>query len=535
MARAHLRWWLLTATMVATWALFLAADHLGLPETEMQENRVLAEFPAQPPTSLATLKSYREGVDAYVADQFPARTRLIGAMNYLRYRLGYSGTSRVLVGRKHWLFYDDGGHLRQLRHGEPLSAADADAWAGTLAARTAKLQAQGARYLFVAPPVKEQVYPELAPRWARGATGSDGDDLRAAAERAGVPSNLLVLRETLIAARAQHPDVYSPYDTHWTGYGAHAAYVALIRRFTELGLAVGEPRPLSDFKRRARTQLQQPQDLAYMLGIASYVRQDFPEFGDERAEAAARTEYLTERRDWTGDRIIDTGATGKPVLQWAGDSFSNELLPYLYPHFSRIVASHHEQGWFREDLTAKYHPDVVVLEVLAGGMRHAMNPALPRPAEMPAALAPMPAAPAPAATAAPTAAPAFAPAGLPREGGSILYTHRCNLESIALAGKRIAAAGWMADVDGGASGQAVRLLLVSTAGSFAANAPIGIERPDVASYFAKPGLAHSGFGFELGAEPLPAGDYEAYLLQEHGARTLVCSTGRKLSIPGVAK
>jgi hypothetical protein len=225
---------------------------------------------------------------------------------------------------------------------------------------------------------------------------------------------------------------------------------------------------------------------------------------------------------------------GKPVLQWAGDSFSNELLPYLYPHFSRIIASHHEQGWFREDLTAKYHPDVVVLEVLAAGMRHAMNPALPRPATMPAALPPL-AADAPAG-ASPVAAGgnAFAFAALPREGGSVAYTHRCNLEALALAGGKVSASGWMADIDGNRSGTSMRLLLASPRGSFAIEAPIASERPDVATYFSKPGVAHSGFGFEAPAT-LPAGDYEAYLLQDHGARTLVCGTGRTLSVPGGAR
>jgi hypothetical protein len=536
MARAHLRWWVLSAALTAIWILFLSANNLGLPKNEIQENRVLAKFPEQSPRSLSELKAYREGVDAFVADQFPARTRLIGALNYLRYRLGYSGTPHVLIGRKHWLFYDDGGHLRQLRHGDALSAADADAWAGTLAGRTAKLQSEGIRYLFVAPPVKEQVYPELAPRFARGSDGgSDGDDLRQAAARAGVAQNLLWLREEMVAARKQHPDVYSPYDTHWTGYGAHAAYVALVRRFTELGLPVGEPKPLSAFTRRQRPQLQQPQDLAYMLGIATYVNQDFPEFEDVAVESAARTEYLTERRDWTGDRIIDTGAIGKPVLQWAGDSFSNELLPYLYPHFSRIIASHHEQGWFREDLTAKYHPDVVVLEVLAAGMRHAMNPALPRPATMPPALAPRAAEAAPtmAATAG-AGANAFAAAALPREGASVVYTHRCNLEALTLAGGKVSASGWMADIDGNRSGTSVRLLLASPRASFSIEAPIASERPDVASYFSKPGVAHSGFGFEAPAS-LPAGDYEAYLLQDVGARTLVCGTGRTLPVPGGAR
>jgi hypothetical protein len=68
-----------------------------------------------------------------------------------------------------------------------------------------------------------------------------------------------------------------------------------------------------------------------------------------------------------------TGNSDGPTLLMTGDSFSNEILPFLLPHFSRIIFAHHQDGFFRDDLLAQFNPDVVVIEVFEPGVRHAMS------------------------------------------------------------------------------------------------------------------------------------------------------------------
>jgi len=51
------------------------------------------------------------------------------------------------------------------------------------------------------------------------------------------------------------------------------------------------------------------------------------------------------------------------------DSFSNELLPFLYPHFSRIILTANGDGFWRPDLIERFKPDIVILEVVEGGLR----------------------------------------------------------------------------------------------------------------------------------------------------------------------
>jgi hypothetical protein len=361
------RWSVLISGFAVSIGLTLAINRLPrLVRPELGENRVLAGLPAFP-NNVANLRAYPKKMDAYVIDNFPARPYFISALNYLRYKAGYSGTSRILVGSNGWLFYDDGGHLDQARDAAPLSTKQRQAWVTTLAGRVDQLRSMNAVYVVLSAPVKELIYPEKVPRWARKGHG-DAELLEADARAVSYP-NLLGLRSTLIKERQTHPDIYTRYESHWTGYGARAAYVALCERLTELGFAI-EPTPASDF---SFTDAH-AKDLARMLGISSLIQPYFPRF-QHPIQASLKETYLSQTGDPNRPHIIETGLAGKPTLQITADSFGGELLNFLYPHFSRLIVSHPQDGFYREDLISTYHPDVVILEVVEFGLRHAMSPA----------------------------------------------------------------------------------------------------------------------------------------------------------------
>lgn len=513
----------------------------GLNPPVVAENRSLAGIPDLP-VDAKGLGKYREDMDAYVADNFPARLHLISLVNYIRYRLGYSGTSRVAVGKDGWLFYDNGSHLSQARP-STIDSVGTQAWIGTLAARTELLKSQGITYLVVAPPVKEGVYADKAPGWARAEGGStDAELLASIAAKVGL-ENLIALRSALTAARESEPRIYSKYDIHWTGLGAYVGYVELLGALKRLGHRL-EPLPLAHFPPVEKPVPARPQDVAFMLGIASFVEQDFPQFEDSIGMARAQVRYLTSRQDWTGDRVIETGNPGKPTIQLIGDSFLNELLPFLYPHFSRLIVSHHELGFFRQDLTEAYRPDIVVLEVLESGLRHAMSPGLAPPLGIVDRIRAVPATVQVLAEAAAPAAPNTGTLRMtPRERldvRSVVSTSpgvslRCNLEALAVvesAGTRrhLQATGWIADVGLGRVAPHVELVLQSPRASYTATAKMTVDRPDVVQYFAKPTLSDSGFSFELDADVMEPGVYESYLVQRLGGTPLTCVTNRTLAL-----
>ena len=70
-------------------------------------------------------------------------------------------------------------------------------------------------------------------------------------------------------------------------------------------------------------------------------------------------------------------------------------------------------------------------------------------------------------------------------------------------------------------------LLLAGAQVFAVQASSGLERPDVAEFFKKPGLLKSGFQADVSLKGVPAGEYLILLRAGEGP---VCPTHQKLKI-----
>ncbi|HEX3699741.1 MAG TPA: hypothetical protein VHV27_03615 [Phenylobacterium sp.] len=331
----------------------------------LNENRTLAEAPhwTLDPQGFT---GFRKQADAYVADHFPSRPHLIGLLNLLRYRLGVSGSPRVIVGGDGWLFYDNGSHMAAADGTWRLGVAEEKAWLRGLAGRTEALRARGAAYLVVVPPDKEEVYPQHGPSWFHLDPDRNAVRLSRLA-RASQAGEVLYLAPLMARPARWGLKLYDRYETHWTGLGAYEGYAALMQRLQAMGAVHEGPRPLEAFTEKGPGEAMAP-NLAMMLGIASFVHPDFPQFDDPAAERQLKTTYLTPAGDWTRPQVVDTGQAGKPVLLMTRDSFSTALLPFLYGHFSRIVLAHIQDGPWRQDLIDQFKPDVVVLEVLESGM-----------------------------------------------------------------------------------------------------------------------------------------------------------------------
>ena len=370
MLASRFHWRLLVSTIVILMAAAFVVPRFVRPP-DIQENRVLAERPAWP-KRLQDIAAFRKAADPYVADRFPIRPYLIGLLNRARMLLGVSGSPRVIVGRQGWLFFDDGTHLGSARADPPMTGPEIRAWLLFMAGRTELLQARGIPYLVVAAPVKETVYPRFGPAWYPGPSGRRATIALPKLVEAAQIGQVLYLHPTIAAATARGEKTYSLHDTHWTGYGAYAGYAALMRKLHGMGITDG-PRPITDFEMGAGDLVHAPRDLALMLGVASFVDIDFPHIHDPRAEAKVRITYLTSRQDWTAPQIMDTGEVGKPVLLMTRDSFSNELVPLLLSHFSRIILTHNQDGAWRDDLIDQFKPDLVILEVVEQGLRVSMG------------------------------------------------------------------------------------------------------------------------------------------------------------------
>jgi hypothetical protein len=530
---SRLHWRLLIGTILVLFAAaWLAPRFVHAPD--VQENRVLAAKPERP-HGLSGFDAFRKQADAYVADHFPARPHLIGGLNRLRMLIGVSGSSRVIVGRDGWLFFDDDTHLGAARADPPMSTLEIRNWLLNLAGRTEAVRARGAPYLVVSPPVKETIYPRRGPRWFHGPNPNRPAILLPRLAQASGAGEVLYLHPQVAAATKAGEKTYSLHDTHWTGYGAYAGYVGLMNRLHAMGLTE-RPLPFSAFQRVPNIG-KGPRDLALMLGVSSFVDLDYPHFDTRPGLVTGQVSYLTAKQDWTAPQVIDTDKAGKPVLLMTRDSFSNELLPFLLPHFSRIVLAHNQDGFWRPDLIDRFKPDIVLLEVIEPGLRVGMGEGpqptaaavaridglLGRGGQTPSGRPLVPGLRAPGATAVAALAAARP-------------TDNCHLESVTLsrgegAEASLSVGGWISELGRSVTSPDGFVALAGSGVTLVAPLKVDRPRPDVAAYYKVPAGRDSGFASSFFAAALPKGAYTPSVYRRAGAGWIVCRGKAPLLVP----
>jgi len=528
-SRTH--WRLLVGTVLCLMAAaYLTPNWVRAPDVD--ESRVLAQKPAWP-ERLRDIRAFRTAADGYVADRFPIRPHLIGALNRLRLLAGVSGSRKVIVGRDGWLFHDDDSHLGPARGDPQWPQAQQRAWLLGLAGRTEFLRGQGVPYILFVPPVKETVYPQFGPGWFRLDPDRAAVRMSRLAHETGA-GDYLYLHDPIARSAANGVKTYSVHDTHWTGLGAYDGYVVLMRRLQALGLTDG-PRPIGDFALVRAHEVNKPRNLALMLGVASFVDVDYPELDDLAGARQVRTTYLTARQDWTSPHVIDTGQAGKPVLLITMDSFSNALMPFLYGHFSRIVVSHNQDGSWRPDLIARFKPDVVVLEVLESGLSFSLDPAPPASADATARIDKVLA----AAVVAPLASlpQLVAPGPWRRLAIAVAKpTANCNLEVASLTpdghgGANLMVSGWLSELAPANTAPIGFVRLQSPAADRVAALRVDGRRPDVAGVFKLATAERSGFLGKFGLPKIAPGDYTPWIYRRSPMGWIACKGTRALSVP----
>jgi hypothetical protein len=507
-------------------AAFLAP--MAIPAPRLQENRVLAQAPSLP-TGLGKIRSFVKATDAYVADRFPARPHLMALLNRARLLARVSGSSRVLVGRDGWLFYNDDSFLGVTRDDPPMAHEDIRSWLAHAAGRTEALRARKIPYLVVAPPVKEAIYPEKAPRWSPGPSPERSALLLQHLARVTGAADVLYLYAPVAEAKQRGLKVFSRHDTHWTGYGAYAGYAALMHRLHATGVAE-PPLPFSAFSDMGSRTEDAARDLAMMLGVADLVDLDYPYVDNPTGWARAKMRYLSAKHHWTGPLVIDTGQAGKPVLLMTRDSFSNQLIPFLLPHFSRLILAHNQDGTWRQDLIDRFKPDVVVLEVVEGGLKNSMGDG---PPPSPAAKARIDQA---LKSVAPHAPTAVSNPPIAKALAAARSVSTCNIEAVTatpaengrdlvrLDGWFALPTAWNVARRGWARIQGADLDYV---------APMRVEsaRPDVAAFLKAPRAEMSGFSDAFYVPPLARGSYGVTLYRRTLTGWSSCSIGPPLVRP----
>ena len=272
---------------------------------------------------------------------------------------------------------------------------------------------------------------------------------------------------------------------------------------------------------------------------ASGVDLDYPHYENYAGEAKQRVTYLSDKRDWTAPRVIDTGEAGKPVLLLVRDSFSNELLPFLLPHFSRIVLVHSQQGFWRQDLIERYRPSIIIFEVIESGLHWGAGDGPPASAdaiaridrvlastrELHAAAASVPM---PQMTAL-DGKTAQIVAAAARRGD-------CNSERATLTPgmggeATFAISGWFSELGKQVTSPDGFVVLKGAGGSLVGDLRMDKARPDVAAYYKNPLGAQSGFVGEFYIRKAPSGVYALSLYRRAGAGWIGCAGTPTVTAP----
>ncbi|MBS0331229.1 MAG: hypothetical protein JSS35_00545, partial [Proteobacteria bacterium] len=299
------------------------------------------------------------------------------------------------------------------------------------------------------------------------------------------------------------------------------------------------PKPLSDFVVVPGGEGNRPRDLALMLGVANTVHIDFPHIENPAAEARVRTTFLGPKTDWTAPQVHDTGEVGKPVLLMTRDSFSNEMLPMLYAHFSRIILAHNQDGSWRPDLIERFKPDIVIQEVVEHGLRVSMGdgpePSAQAMARIDRVLGRMPAASAGSVAAAmPTLAPPDAATAAVL--ASAAPTANCNLEIATLTPGQggeatLTISGWLSELGHQVTSPKGLMALKGPGGVLTAPILLDKSRPDVATFFKNPAAEKSGFVGTYFIRKLTTGTYTPWAYRRAGSGWIACIGKQPLNMP----
>jgi hypothetical protein len=340
------------AVLVAVFLLGMAAYAAASLSAAVADQRGLTAAAAQ------TWRPLPARVEDHFNHHLAGRSALVDAHAKLKVDwLGASPNPTVLLGADGWLFLHHNAAAGYLKAGDPAAAGRAAAWAAALSSRRHWLADRGIRFLAVAAPDKQSVYPEFVPGVGRRYGPAPLDDVLAASER-DPDLHVLDLRGPLRDAKPSGP-VYLKTDTHWNDRGAYAGYAAtgraLARWYADLAPAPadicesGPPRSgdLARLVGRYGQMTETPPVLSRRGPRPARVTPEEPAYRREPAVAHV------EPRVWSG------GDPAGPRVVLLCDSFANDLYcDLLAQHCPRLV----RVGAYgpQEDLIDRERPDVVI-------------------------------------------------------------------------------------------------------------------------------------------------------------------------------
>ena len=294
-------------------------------------------------------QEFGDQYEEYFSKAFAFRGKVVDIYSTIRENLFREGNDQVIVGRGGFLFFND--TVDNFLGTNPMADSEIAAAADSLAALAEYAETRGAKFLFVAAPNKNHIYPEYMPsRYIMSESDTDLDRLIAALTERGVA--VADPRAALLDAKADDL-LYHRRDTHWNELGAHVAaeMIADTLGFTLVDFDSLEFSDKHDLRGDLDTLLY-PDSLKY----DSNPVWDFSEL------------YIyTSAFSSTMDMQITTRGAGSGRLLCFRDSFANALIPMLASSFEEVRFERAIP--YRIDLLDSFDADYVIVEITERNLR----------------------------------------------------------------------------------------------------------------------------------------------------------------------
>ena len=328
----------------------------GYIDSKNYEKRELAE---RPKLSLSSVTKYPAEFESYYNDALPFRTQIIVANSLMDYYcFQESSVSKVICGKKDWLFYNprgnDGDPIGDLTGETFCTSEELDAMTKNLVKMNDYLESKGREFVIMINPNKETIYgekylPEIS---AANYSYTKADQVVSYLKE---HSNLRVVysKEAIQTAMSefQEYDFYYSTDTHWNALGAYAATQCLLG---ELGYKLP---PLRDAEIKHISPADGG-DLANMMSLSKFIMEKNSysvEFESDINVTDVSNKAFDEYR-----YVSDSPNTKKILI--VRDSFGSAMAPYIGGLFKESYMPHRRD--YLAAMIEEEQPDIVVYEVV---------------------------------------------------------------------------------------------------------------------------------------------------------------------------
>lgn len=327
----------------------------GFYENKSNEQRTLI---SRPEFNRNTALDFPKLYEAYFNDNFGFKSQLIEWNGKIRYHLFRSSIipQKAAIGKEQWLYLN--GYFYEITQDisrtNLYSSKELKDKVMEWEERKRSLESDSIGYYKAIWPDKHYIYPEYMPfnmTFLLKDTLSRTDQTIAFLKQQNSPVEIIDVRARLMEEK-KHTQVYFKYDSHWNSYGAFIGYTALLSRISENYPAV-KPHSTGDYAITWETK--QSGDLANMLGIET--KEPHPVF---RLKQDSSEIAELPVNDFPASTLIyeNKKASSNLSILIYRDSYTTALIPFLQPHFKKIVLLWNVA--YSKEMVERVKPDIVV-------------------------------------------------------------------------------------------------------------------------------------------------------------------------------